>query len=364
MKKFIYRILRYVNYALILSLLLSYLSVYVSPGKFWFLAFFGLSYPFLLLSNLIFIVFWIIKKKKFFIIPLIAILLGWNYLSSLVQIKFKGNRDVKEITHKPLTVLSYNVRLFNVYQWNEKEDAADQIFKFINNEDPDIICFQEFYTKNKGGITENHITQHLNKKYFIHIDYTFESPYSNYGIATYSKYPIINRGAVKFDNSLNASIYTDILFGKDTIRVFNNHLQSIRFNKDNYTFISNSKTLNEDERMREIKDISFRLRDAFIKRASQAEIISTHIKNSPYPVLVCGDFNDAPVSYTYHTMKKGLTDSFIEAGSGIGNTYVGKFPSFRIDFILHSKELECSYFDIPKIELSDHYPVVGEFLLK
>ena len=141
-------------------------------------------------------------------------------------------------------------------------------------------------------------------------------------------------------------------------------MQSIRFNKNNYSFITNSKALKDDERLKEIKDISFRLRDAFIKRASQAEIISKHIRNSPYPVVVCGDFNDVPVSYSYRTMKKNLNDSFVEAGKGIGTTYMGKFPSFRIDFIFHSKEIKCLNFDIPNVKLSDHFPVTSKFVLE
>jgi len=360
LKSLIYRILRYINYVLIISLLLAYLSVYISPERIWLLAFFGLSYPFLLLANVLFVIFWIVKKKKFVIIPLVAILLGWNYLSSFIQIPLKIN---KPKTEQAISVLSYNVRLFNLYQWNENKDASDQIFKFINEQDPDVICFQEFYTKNTGELSQESILQKLDDTYYLHIDYTIENTNSNYGIATFSKYPIVNRGTIKFSNSSNASIYTDILVHDDTIRVFNNHLQSIRFNNKNYTFINNSKTLNEDERVKEIVDISSRLRDAFIKRASQAEILSKHIQNSTYPVFVCGDFNDAPVSFTYHTMKKGLSDSFVESGAGIGNTYQGNFPSFRIDFILHSKDIECFYFDIPKVKLSDHYPIIGKFQL-
>ena len=201
-------------------------------------------------------------------------------------------------------------------------------------------------------------------KYYSHIHYTIENRNFNYGIATFSKYPIVNRGVINFRNSSNSSIYTDVVINSDTVRIFNNHLQSIRFNKNNYTFITNSKALKDDERLKEIKDISFRLRDAFIKRASQANILSKHIQNSPFPVIVTGDFNDVPVSYSYKRMKQGLNDSFIEAGKGIRRTYMGKFPSFRIDFILHSDEIKCVNFDIPNVRLSDHYPVTSEFVLE
>lgn len=363
MKKIIYRLLRYLNYLLILGLILSYLSVYINPEKIWIFAFFGLGYPFLLLANIAFIIFWISKRKRFVLIPILAILLGWNFLSSFIQIPFKTEKRTSEIENT-FKILSYNVRLFDLYDWrDESKNTTGEIFEYINNENPDIICFQEFYTKNKNQLTEKYILGSLNRKYYYHIDYTIENEDYNYGIATFSRFPILNKGKIQFNNSSNSSIYTDILVNKDTIRVFNNHLQSIRFNKDNYSFISNSKSLNEDERMKEIKDISFRLRDAFIKRAGQSKIVSKHVKNSPFPVFICGDFNDVPVSYTYHVISKNLNDSFKEAGKGIGNTYLGKFPSFRIDYILYSNRIECLDFDIQKVKLSDHYPVIGEFYI-
>ena len=362
MKRIIYKLLRYFNYALIIGLILSYLSIFIDPGKIWFFAFFGLAYPFLLLANIFFVIFWIVKRKKFFIVPLVAILIGWNYLSSLVQFPINSNNS-KNNDKDLFSIISYNVRLFDLYDWNEEKNTSGKIFDFINSSQPDIICFQEFYTKNTGNITESNISSILNNEYQSHIDYTITNSNFNYGIATYSRFPIVNRGLIQFKNSSNSSIYTDVVINNDTIRIFNNHLQSIRFNRNNYSFISNSKDLNDDEKIKEIKDISHRLRDAFIKRAGQAKTLSQHIKNSPYPVLFCGDFNDVPVSYTYHIIKKGLKDSFREAGKGIGNTYLGKFPSFRIDYIFHSKDIECAEYNVPKVELSDHYPVTGKFFI-
>ncbi len=363
MKALIYTILKYLNYCFVGALLLSYLSVYISPEKIWLLAFFGLAYPFLLITNLLFIIFWIYKKRLFFIIPLVAILLGWNYMASYIQVPLRKAKTETPDENK-FNILSFNVRLFDLYDWNEGENTSAQIFEFINNEGFDIICFQEFFTKNSGELTESFIRKSLDEKYYKHIEYTIENRNYNYGIATYSRYPIVNRGVINFQNSSNSTIYTDIKKGNDTIRIFNNHLQSIRFNKNNYSFISNSKILKDDERLKEIKDISSRLRDAFIKRASQANIISNYIESSPFPVIVCGDFNDVPVSYTYKTMKTNLNDSFIEAGRGIGTTYMGKFPSFRIDYIFHSEDVECVEFEIHDVKLSDHYPLKGEFILK
>lgn len=344
--------------------MLSYLSVFISPDQIWLLAFFGLAYPFLLVINLILVAFWIYKKKLMFLFSLITILLGWNYLATSIQIPVKSGREKGVTNANSFNVLSFNVRLFNLYNWNENENTPKEIFEFINTNQFDFICFQEFFTKNSGELSQNAILKKMNIKYFTHIDYAIENKDYNYGIATLSKFPVVNRGVINFSNSSNSSIYTDVLINQDTVRIFNNHLQSIRFNKNNYSFISNSKALKEDERLKEIKDISFRLRDAFIKRASQADILAKHIENSPYPVIVCGDFNDVPVSYTYRKMKKNLNDSFVEAGKGIGTTYMGKFPAFRIDFIFHSKDIKCTNFDIPDVRLSDHYPVTSEFVLE
>ncbi|MDY6801912.1 MAG: endonuclease/exonuclease/phosphatase family protein [Bacteroidota bacterium] len=364
MKNIIYKILKYLNIIFIAALLLSYLSVYISPAKIWILAFFGLAYPFLLIINLLFLIFWIAKQRLFLIFPLIAILSGWNYLNTYIQIPINLKNQKEELVERSFNLLSFNVRSFDLYQWSEKETTKDEIFQFINNGNFSIICFQDFFTRNKGDLSETDIHKKLNQQYQSHIGYAVENTNQNLGVATYSKHPIVNQGIIKFSKSFNVSIFTDIVIEADTLRIFNIHLQSIRFNEDNYKFITNSKTLKDEEKLKEIKDISTRLRDAFIKRANQAETLSAYIQKSPYPVILCGDFNDVPVSYTYQTLKSNLKDSFVSAGQGIGNTYIGKFPSFRIDYIFYSKELECKSFNIHNVRLSDHFPLTGEFYLK
>jgi len=180
-----------------------------------------------------------------------------------------------------------------------------------------------------------------------------------FGIATFSSYPIINKGVISFNNTLNACIFTDIKFNEDTIRVYNNHLQSIHLGNRSYAYLDSIRLRYNEEQINELKDISNRLRDAFIKRARQAERISVHIHGSPYPVIVCGDFNDTPSSFTYYKIRKNLSDAFVESGSGFGNTYSGRFPSFRIDYILHHKDINSIYFKRIRTDLSDHYPVIG-----
>jgi endonuclease/exonuclease/phosphatase family metal-dependent hydrolase len=151
---------------------------------------------------------------------------------------------------------------------------------------------------------------------------------------------------------------------KDTFRVYNCHLQSIQLNHEHYQFMDSLKFRYDNQQIEEIKDISFRLRDAFIKRAAQADIIAAHLSSCPHPVIICGDFNDTPVSYTYRTIKDGLQDAFSGSGWGLGRTYNGKFPSFRIDYILHSESIEALFFSREKVKLSDHFPIISYLKLK
>jgi len=363
-KNFAHNIFKYINYIIIAALLLSYLSVFINPAKIWFLPFFGLAYPFILFANIFFIFFWIYRKRKYFLFSLIAILIGWNNLTDIVQIHSIKKPDKTEKTKivKKLKIVSYNVQLFNLYKWTKNDNAYNKIIEFIKKESPDIICLQEFYTNSSNLKLQNIINQ-LSKTKYYHIEYPNINNHS-YGIATFSKYPIVDRGIIRYENTSNITIYTDIKTQGKIVRIFNNHLQSIRFKKDNYSFITNSKNYSDNKKMKEIKDISYRLKDAFIKRAKQADILSEQISATPYPIIVCGDFNDTPISYTYHKIKGDLNDAFTKSGKGLGTTYIGNFPSYRIDYFLYSNDFAVQNYKVPHIKLSDHYPLVCEFIIQ
>jgi endonuclease/exonuclease/phosphatase family metal-dependent hydrolase len=347
-----------VNIALAFLLCLCYLSVYVSPEKFWLMALLGLSYPYLLTINLVFLLFWGVRLRREFILSLAVVLLGSTFILRLVQVKIPfGPKKENPEAKNTLKVLTYNVRLFNLYNWVKDPKTRKGIVDFIETEHSDIVCLQEFYARGKGSLSEQALSKHFTTTRYKHIRYIFhKSGFTNFGIATYSAYPIVGRGEIVFPKSNNLCIFSDIKVGKDTIRVYNNHLQSIGFLKRDYDVVD---TLRLDyEHVDGAKDITFRLKWAFKRRALQAETLAAHIRKSPYPVLVCGDFNDSPVSYAYQTIRGNLGDAFIEAGHGFGNTYLGKFPSFRIDYILFDKKFAASEYRSPRIEFSDHYPVV------
>lgn len=355
MLRVLHRILVIINILFAVTLLLSYLSVYINPEKFWLLALAGLSYPFLLIFNLLFVIYWIIRWKRAFFISFIAIIIGVGHLSNFIQLPF-GNKAKTE--KADFIALSYNVNLFRLYTWSTKKPSYSEITEFIKSSHSDIVCLQEFFVVD-GQFSEKMAKNLLDMN--SHIKYLMKRGNTEYGIATFSKYPIIQRGEIKFENTSNACIYSDIKIGDDTIRVYNNHLQSLRLKQRNLNFLLGQNIKDEDSNVELIRDISLKLRDAFKKRAQQVNLISEHIKRSPYPVIVCGDFNDSPMSYTYRKMTKNLHDSFKEAGEGIANTYVRILPTFRIDYILHSKGLKTLQFTSPRVDYSDHYPVISSF---
>lgn len=345
-------------------LLLSYLSAFISPdGNFWWLQLIGLSYGFLLLLNLSFILFWILIREKKFWFSIIAILIGFPRIFGIVEPRISsGAEPVKDSVRAfPIKVMSFNVRLFDLYNWFHNNETRGKIFDFLKKESPDIVCFQEYYSSDRkiADFDNNKKLPEVLSAPYSHIEYTLTLRDSDHwGTAIFSKYPIINKQAVHFrKRGGNIFIYVDVKVGNDTLRIFNTHLESIRFQTQDYRYIENLKNDVEQDDMAGGIQILNRLKRAFSSRASQVDILKNEIEKSPYPVIVCGDFNDTPSSYTYHKISEGLKDSFRESGSGFGKTYAGLFPSFRIDYILHSEKLFSTHYITHHEKISDHFPV-------
>lgn len=356
MHRLIHRILVITCILFGVGLLLAYLSVFINPERFWFIALIGLAYPFLLFINLFFLLYWLIRWKRLVFIPIVVILFGVNHLTNYIQLPFGKKEETK--THD-FKILSYNVNLFRLYAWSKTAPTFSPIFEFTKKSDADIACFQEFYLADKR-LDTCIVNQQLGMN--AHVEIISKNSRSGYGIATYSKFPIVNKGKIEFPNTSNACIYSDIVVKGDTIRVYNCHLQSLRLKERNLNFILKQDHHDESNTVSEIKDISFKFRDALRKRAEQVNMITAHIKQCKYLIMICGDFNDSPFSYTYYELTRNLDDTFKEAGKGLANTYVRFFP-YRIDYILHSKSIEAINFSSPRVDYSDHYPVLGSFAI-
>nr|WP_321406923.1 endonuclease/exonuclease/phosphatase family protein [uncultured Carboxylicivirga sp.] len=359
MKRFFKSIITLISFLAAFILLLSVLTVYISPSHTWILPFMGFGFPVLWLLNLVLAIFWIARKRWQFLFPAIALLITFSHWTNTFQ--WKANPlDKEEKLENSLSIMSFNVRMFDMYNWSGEKDVQDKIFELIRKENPDVLCLQEFYsTTAKGVFNENYILSRLNQYKYKHIEYhSGNRGRRNFGLITASKYPIAEKGSVKFEHTTNFSIQTDIEAHGQRIRVFNNHLESIRLTPKHLNFIDSLNYKNDKERREGVKEITGKLRSAFQHRADQAERLGKHISNSPFPAIVCGDFNDTPVSYVYRQMRGDLKDAFVESGKGFGGTYNGILPSFRIDFIFHDKRFNSYGFKKIDVNYSDHYPIM------
>lgn len=359
MLKLIKRILAILSLLTAISLGIAYASVYIKPQHVWIPAFFGLAYPYILLLALILIVLgFILRTWRPPLVLILVLLLGWNHLNHFFRIPLNFNRSGEEVTNKEhLDLLTFNVRLFNIYQTGNI--TPDSLFSWIRSRDADVVCLQEIYTGSQG-VQESELTSQLKYRYFRFNYMKSGAKPMKYGMALFSKYPIVASGKLIYPDTYNATMYCDIAVGSDTLRIFNNHLQSTRLNKAQLFALNGN---GPGESFREILDIPVRLRDAFRKRASQADILKAETERSPYRFILCGDFNDTPVSYTYRKLSQGLNDSFMAGGKWLGKTYSGLLPSFRIDYILTGPGLIPKDYTRFPFKYSDHFPVRARIMI-
>ena len=346
------------NALAILLLAGSYLCLYISPKQFYLLAFLGLGFPALFLVNVVFLLYWTIIFRIQAIFSGVMVLLGLMLFPRLIQLRFSSDMKQDLTESNEINLLSYNVRLFDLYNWTNNKTTRDKIIQFLQKQEVDVVSFQEFYTDDKNFFLNKDTLKSMLGMDHANVHYTTTMrKKEHWGIATLSVYPIVSKGFIDFKaKGNNACIYTDIVKGKDTLRIYNLHLQSIHFKNEDYRFIDSLNNSQEVDEVKGIRKILGKLKRAFIKRSEQVDMVVKHIEQSPYRVIVCGDFNDTPVSYTYQQFSNVLKDSFTEAGSGFGATNSEILPQ-RIDYIFHDKSISVSSFKTIKSNLSDHYPV-------
>ncbi len=330
-------VLYWINLVVAFLLLISFALPYIPPKSFPTISLLSLAVSPLIILNFLFVLYWLFKLKLKIVYSLIVLLIAHFHFGSFFQ--YTSEENIPE-TENSLTVLSYNVRLFNAYEENPQPKVVAETFsELIFSQQPDVICIQEFYAKNEVDFSA----------------YPFQFIYfrgnADLGHAIFSKYPIANEGSFNFKNSNNNTLYADIVKGKDTIRVYNLHLQSLGI-------VPSISSLQEEDQERFRKRTSY----AFIKQQEQVENILNHKKSSLHPGILCGDFNNTPSSYVYHKLSENLNDAFVEKGNGIGTTYFFDSYPTRIDYILVSDELEIVKFETIKKTFSDHYPITAKLI--
>ena len=319
------------------ALLFSYLLPHVPPKTFPLLSVLSLGVPVLIILNLIFLVFWVLRLKRQLLLSLIILLLGYNYVLGFVKF---SPAETDEENRSDFSLMTYNVRMFNAYEWSERKDIPEKITGFVAEENPDILCVQEHYI----GAAE------LAKVYpYEYVKLKEKS--AEFGSAIFSKYPIINQASLDFPHDgNNNAIYTDIVIKKtDTIRVFNVHFQSLNINPGI-----------EELQKEDSKKLLGRIGYGFSLQQEQAIMLVEAVKESPYRTIIAGDFNNTSFSYIYDLVKMDgrFNDAFLKAGSGFGKSFKLNYFPLRIDFLLIEENMEINAFKKFEVEYSDHYPVL------
>ncbi|MEO8147271.1 MAG: endonuclease/exonuclease/phosphatase family protein [Bacteroidia bacterium] len=344
--------------AVAITLSLGIFASYISPARFWAPAFFGLLFLYVYPVNFLFIIYYALRRRKHIIVPLIPAVLGFTIFLHAVNFIPAAKQEHPE----GIKVMSYNVRLFDLYNWSHNRETRAKIFNYLTEEAPDIACFQEYYTEDSEAFRNTDTLVEILKTPYYQYNYTTHRVHNtrHWGIILFSKFPIINKGEINFETKgSNTATFADILVNKDTIRIYNAHLESIRFKKPDYEYVSDFKDNVEEKNWSGLRRIYNRLKNAFIKRAVETDQIAGHMKACNYPIIFCGDFNDPPSSYTYSCFSGFLKDAFKQGDAGFGATYNGPFPAFRIDYIMHSPAIKATSFKVVRNDLSDHCPVVA-----
>ena len=342
--KFIKKILLFINIVICVLTIIAYISPYADPNITWLLSFFGLAYPYFLVLNLVFIVLWLFRGSKYAFLSAIVVLTGFHYVSETIV----WNKPVKSV-EKGIKVLSYNLN--QGYYLYEKKIGNGELVNYLIKRDPDILLLQEVNTA--------YIQEEI--KGLKTYGYKLKLP--EIGTSIYSKYPFVRKGNIDFIMQTNSCIWGDFVIGDDTVRIYSVHFKSNQISKqaeDIVAFIENENKIES----KTVKSILRNYKNNVQVRAQQVKKVKDHILNSQYPVIIGGDFNDPPVSYTYTQFNEFLKDAFKEKGLGLGITYLGVIPFLRIDYLMVSNEIEVLEFDAGSKKFSDHYPIQMKVKIK
>ncbi|MDR2980208.1 MAG: endonuclease/exonuclease/phosphatase family protein [Bacteroidales bacterium] len=370
------------NVTVAIALLFAFLAQFISPKTSILITYCGLAFPYLIIANFVFVVFWIFIRYRYSLISLLIILLNVNNIDRTFQ--FSG-MDTPQVCDNCVKVMSYNAQLFGLYNTGDKkkrERERDDILQVIREISPDIICFQEFFYDAGGSLDFNTTdsvfsAMRLDRKtpkekkmlYASYFPVSSKNKY-HYGLAIFSKYKIVHSDHITFadSNTTNGAMFVDIKYKNDTIRIYSIHLESFKMDQVDQEIGKKIKNndLNDPDFNKKALRISTKMGVAFKERALQAEAIRMHINECRYPTIVCGDFNDTPVSYSYKTISGRLKDTFRVSGKGKGVTYHGDaFPNYRIDYILHNRKFNSYGHTIyDELTVSDHYPIYTNISIK
>src|SRR3954451_3516140 len=350
-----------------ITYLISCLLPYLNPATWWFIGFLGLTFPFQAILLIFAVIFWLIVKPRWALVPLITLLVGYKQLSVLFAMH-PSTDFAEEKVDSTIRIVDWNVG--NMYGLSNSTDIRKhnrtEIAGAILKLNPDIICLQEFNHSTKQGEEADNIGLFSDRypHHYFSKDVNKNNGYYQYGSIIFSKYPIIKTARIPYPHgSVESLIYADILLQGDTVRLFTSHLQSFKFTSNDYADINRIKEQN-NEALEASKNIISKMKYAFQRRGEQADVVHETINQSPYSSIMCGDFNDVPNSYTYFHIRGLRQDAFLAKGFGIGKSYNALAPTLRIEYILPDTTFNIHQFDMVDEDLSDHSMLVSDISLK
>jgi endonuclease/exonuclease/phosphatase family metal-dependent hydrolase len=358
--KFVRFIFRLFSLVVISFYLLSYLSAHFTPSVFMFFSVLGLFFWTLLILFLIAALVMAFRKEwKWLIAFGICLVFSLPDLFSFFNFHSSSSSSSSALG---MTVMTHNTHLMGYYDGENSKRNRDAILKEIQQVKPNILCLQECYWNTNGGdFLSEQARNEILPGYAVHERTTHVlSDGGRFGLVIFSNYPVVNRGQVPFENEVNNfCIYVDVLVGSDTVRIYNAHLQSFRLKKKSLELFDENIDMNEIQN--ESKPLFIQLYRSSLKRSQQVNVLAAHIESCKFKVILTGDFNDTPISYTYNRLTRSLADSFQDAGNGIGSTYRGPLLGLRIDYVLHSEGIQAIEYKTSEAGFSDHHPVIVKF---
>jgi endonuclease/exonuclease/phosphatase family metal-dependent hydrolase len=362
------RMIIFCNVLVSLCMLVLYLLPYSDQNHFWFLNLFALAFPVFALLQLGFLVFWYFAKRKVTVIPLLTFFLCLPLLKNIIGI----SKKTKKINQAHFTVATWNIHLVDFYEHNGNHSPA--MIQKAKDLQADVLAVQElvFSLDSNSEMSINNLKKKLGFKYAVtgndrrfgvHTNGgTRAERYFPFCVGIFSNYPIVQWKKVQPLREYNHTfLWADMKVGNDTIRFFNIHLQSMHFVKQEYDVIENIDNQDLDKVKRTGRSLLRKMRTANQQRAIQINAVKEEVKKSPYPVILCGDFNDVPNSYAYKTISDVLKDTHVKKGYGIGRTFQKLSPTLRIDYIFSSKNLQPLHNSVITPSMSDHRPVKTSF---
>lgn len=333
--------------------LLTAYSPYIQPVEHPLRSCLGLAFPIFLFVNVGFLFFWlIVRHYRLALLPLAGMLLCYPQIRTYIPINF----HTEQVPDGSLKILSYNVMGFDGCV---KKEGKNPILTYLQESGADILCLQEYSTSDSPKHLSQKDIEKALKAYPYHRVDKLGSTRSN-RMAVYSKFPILAASRLKYKSSYNGSVVYELKIGKDTLTLINNHLESNKLTKEDKVVYESMLSAPERDKVKSgARLLLGKLAEASAIRAPQADAIAQAVRETAHPyIIVCGDFNDTPISYAHRVAAQELDDAFTQSGQGFGISYNQNRFYFRIDHILVSRNMKTYNCTVDKtIKDSDHYPV-------